>query len=75
MCVISKENGRWPCSPRLALFPKETARSRLRLPFCERKVSAFDANVVIIKGKYVSTIAVTTWWGVLIAFELALESS
>ena len=59
----------------MSFFSKENAWSRCPVAFCEGKVGAFDANVVILKGKCEVTVAVTTWWGVLVAFELALKSS
>ena len=48
---------------------------RYTVAFCERKVSAFEANVVILKGKCEVTVAPATWWGLLEAFEIAPESS
>ena len=59
----------------LSLFSEENACLRVRVAFCERKVSAFEANVVILKGKCEVTGDFMTWWGVLRAFERAPESS
>ena len=59
----------------MSFFSGENACSRVPVAFCERKVSAFEPNFVILKGNCEVAVAPTTWWGLFEALELAAESS